>query len=406
MTGTPLNRIRVRNFQSHPDTTVELTPGINAFIGESDQGKSAVLRGLLWAVDNRPSGDAIVSDWARDEKGALLDECSVTVESAAGTLRRVKTKGRNGYDVNGVKLDAIRTGVPAEVSAFFGIDAVNVQRQLDPPFLLAESGGARARFFNQLIKLEEIDQTMSAAESLRRATAAAIKPIEAGILETENALAVLEGLPAVQEKARVLQAEEVELRTLESRKMALAGVLVELRAARERVKKYRGLEALEASADTLAELVAELSQASRRYNGIHAVLSSLRASREQLARLPLVPEIEFRLVEQEADSVKLTTADTKRTALQDLLAKLKEARRVAALPDPAPLEASLASLEKVLVSVGRFADRRRGLRALLDEIAAKKAAIPYISQELEALQASLPTTCPTCGGPMKESENG
>ena len=33
-----IKSVRVRNFQSHPDTAVDFAPGINAFIGESDQG--------------------------------------------------------------------------------------------------------------------------------------------------------------------------------------------------------------------------------------------------------------------------------------------------------------------------------------------------------------------------------
>jgi hypothetical protein len=401
-----LTRIQVRNFQSHPATTVDLSPGINAFIGESDQGKSAVLRGLLWAIDNRPSGDAIVSDWARDEKGVLTDECSVTVDSTAGNLRRIKTKSRNGYDVNGLKLDAIRTGVPAEVSSFFGIEAVNVQRQLDPPFLLADSGGARARFFNQLIKLEEIDQTMSAAESLRRATAAAIKPLEADIATTEASLAVLQGLPGVRDKAEALREDEDQLRILEARKAALAQLLSSLRAAREEVTRFSGLEAIEAAADTLAELVSELSQKGRRYNGLHGVVTSLRETKAALLRLPWVPRVEDVLTDLEVDTLLLDRERARRDGLRDVLAALAEARTTAALPDPAPVEASLGSVEKLLTARARFVERERGLRLLVNEIRNKRAQLPYIDQEIEALLASLPDTCPTCGAPMKGSEHG
>ena len=40
-----IKRLHLRNFQSHPDTEVELSPGINAFVGASDQGKTATIRG-------------------------------------------------------------------------------------------------------------------------------------------------------------------------------------------------------------------------------------------------------------------------------------------------------------------------------------------------------------------------
>lgn len=406
MSSGVLTRARIRNFQSHPDTAVDFAPGINAFIGESDQGKSAVLRGLLWAVDNRPSGDAIVSDWARDEKGVLTDECSVTVESDAGTLRRIKTKGRNGYDVNGLKLDAIRTGVPTEVASFFGIESVNVQRQLDPPFLLADSGGARARFFNQLIKLEEIDQTMSAAESLRRTTAAAIKPIEVEIETTKGALGVLEGLPAVQEKAEALRVDEAELRVLEARKAALGAVLVSLRESRELVRRFQGLDAIEAAADTLADLAGELGQKSRRYNGIHGALKALREARDGLLRLPYIPGIEARLNDVEVDLLLLGREQARRTGLREVLAALTAARTTAALPDPSKLETTVGGLEKILVSLNRFEDRRRGLRPLVNEIRNKRVQLPYIDAEITALTAALPDTCPACGAPLKGIGHG
>lgn len=406
MSSGVLTRARIRNFQSHPDTTVDFAPGINAFIGESDQGKSAVLRGILWAVDNRPSGDAIVSDWARDEKGVLTDECSVTVESDAGTLRRIKTKGRNGYDVNGLKLDAIRTGVPTEVASFFGIESVNVQRQLDPPFLLADSGGARARFFNQLIKLEEIDQTMSAAESLRRATAGAIKPLEAEIASTEAALGVLEGLPAVQEKAQALLVDEDRLRALEARKAALTAVLTSLRESRELVNRFRGLDAIEAAADTLADLAGELGQKSRRYNGIYGALKALREARDGLLRLPFVPGIESRLDDVDVDLLLLSRERARRDGLREVLSALTVARTTAALPDPSKIEAALDSVAKIVVSLNRFEDRRRGLRALVNEIRNKRAQLPYIDEEIAALSAALPDTCPACGAPLKGIGHG
>ena len=44
------------NFQSHLNTVIELHPGLNILVGESDQGKTAIIRALRWLFYNEPRG--------------------------------------------------------------------------------------------------------------------------------------------------------------------------------------------------------------------------------------------------------------------------------------------------------------------------------------------------------------
>ena len=65
-----IKSIQIKNIQSHKDTSLEFSPGINAIVGSSNNGKSAVLRALYWARYNRPLGtDTLLSHWAVDKKG-------------------------------------------------------------------------------------------------------------------------------------------------------------------------------------------------------------------------------------------------------------------------------------------------------------------------------------------------
>ena len=49
-----IKSIHVVGFQSHADSTIEFDPGVNVLIGQSDSGKTAVVRALDWALNNRP----------------------------------------------------------------------------------------------------------------------------------------------------------------------------------------------------------------------------------------------------------------------------------------------------------------------------------------------------------------
>ena len=164
-----IKSLEIKNIQSHKDSILEFSPGINALVGTSNNGKSAILRALNWAVNNRPLGvEVLLSNWAYDKNGKQNDEMSVTVEKDTGTLIRRKTKTENEYIIDGEKLEAIKTDVPEEVKRFFALSETNMQKQQDAPFLLSLSSGKIAEYFNRIVRLDIIDRVLSNAESSRR----------------------------------------------------------------------------------------------------------------------------------------------------------------------------------------------------------------------------------------------
>ena len=58
-----IQKLNIQNFQSHKDTKLEFHPGVNVIIGQSDSGKTAIIRALRWLIWNRPGGDDFRSDW-------------------------------------------------------------------------------------------------------------------------------------------------------------------------------------------------------------------------------------------------------------------------------------------------------------------------------------------------------
>ena len=111
-----IKSIELKNIQSHENTRLVFDKGINVIVGSSNNGKSAILRGLYWVRYNRPLGiDTLASHWALNDKGDLKSEMAVTVENDFGAVTRKRTKNDNQYIVNGKVLDVVKSDVPADV---------------------------------------------------------------------------------------------------------------------------------------------------------------------------------------------------------------------------------------------------------------------------------------------------
>ena len=132
--------IQLHNFQSHRDSVLRFVGGINVIQGQSDSGKTAILRALEWVRLNRPRGTSMIHNGQK--------ESSVTILLTAGQIDKYRSSTKNGYrvEIDGAseQFDVVGSDVPVEVTRALQIDDLNVQRQLDPHFLLFDSPGAIA----------------------------------------------------------------------------------------------------------------------------------------------------------------------------------------------------------------------------------------------------------------------
>lgn len=182
-----IKQIRFKNFLSHKDTVIPLLPGVNAIAGKSDSGKSAIFHGLRWLIENKPSGDSFRSHWGGD----TMVEVTLFNDTV---VQRIRTDKDNLYVVNGKELRAFGQGdPPKEVQQALNIGDVNVQAQMDAPFLLGNSGGDVARYLNRIVSLDVIDSSLAninkeVAETKRSlvSTQASVKQKEEELLQYEH----------------------------------------------------------------------------------------------------------------------------------------------------------------------------------------------------------------------------
>lgn len=108
-----IKKIVLENFQSHKYTEIELDQHLNVIVGPSDHGKTAIIRGLKWALFNEPSGDFFIREGE--------NECSVTVIFNDGSkIKRYRSKSKNAYYLYNNKgeetvFEGFGTKVPEEI---------------------------------------------------------------------------------------------------------------------------------------------------------------------------------------------------------------------------------------------------------------------------------------------------
>ena len=169
-----ITSVIIHNFQSHEDTTVNFKDGLNTIIGESNSGKTSILRAIRWCLDNDPKG----SDFITTGK----DDCSVTVIFDDGTkISRTRTRNDSGtYDVIGKTIQPDGTvtqwtqvykgfanDIPVEIANIHQMPKINLTKdicthlnmmsQLDGPFLVTESPQTKAAIIGRLTGTQIID---------------------------------------------------------------------------------------------------------------------------------------------------------------------------------------------------------------------------------------------------------
>jgi len=149
-----IKALKIRNVQSHKKTNLRFSKGVNVILGSTDSGKSAIFRSIRFCAKNEPKGNLICSNWGGRTKVVLIpDETTVT---------RIKEKNTNTYLVHQknaekLKLTAFGAKVPSEVETALNLSEINLQQQMDGPFLLNKTPGAVAAHFNKIANLEVID---------------------------------------------------------------------------------------------------------------------------------------------------------------------------------------------------------------------------------------------------------
>lgn len=243
-----IDTILLENFQAHEKTLLELDKGVNVIVGESDAGKSAILRAIYWTLFGRPTGDSIIRQGAKEP-------CRVKIKTSDGhEVVRVKGCGKNQYEVDGEVYKAFNKSVPEDVTNALNMDRLNFSLQLDPPFLFSMSGGEVAQYMNKLVDLEVITSSLSRVNQMVRKAEENSRSLEVSIEEKEAALSKMAWVDAAKKAVEKMEAKDRKSFKL---KKSYATLRLELEHLEEAEQKVQSLSHVEEADNMLSSILAK-----------------------------------------------------------------------------------------------------------------------------------------------------
>ncbi|MHA1860621.1 MAG: AAA family ATPase [Candidatus Asgardarchaeia archaeon] len=445
-----IRRIKLVNWRSHRETTLEFSGGTNILVGIMGAGKSSVLEGIVFglfgtmpAVQRRRIRLSEIVREGCEEAYVILDfDRNGRRYSVKRTIR--KGKGDAELRVDDRLVEVKPEAVSRYVEEVLGIDYDLFVRAVYSPqngmdYFIALSPSERKRQLDEIVGIDEYEKVRSKAVHVINLLKRRLTDLEKEI-ESANVDDLHSRISDAERKRKALEDEKISLRShLEDMMRKMDGVRAKLDEV-DRVRKQRlsltdrltsfdsELKTLRSSykgydgshLDNLVNKASEmdeiLSKLSRSEYSLNERLSSLReALSDANRRLALVEEAKSKLSELESvyeeidlgsveeklreEESKLLELEKKRSALEQEVRSLRADEQ--RLRD---LEKRLSDLEKERDSLRDYTDRglvdlRKQLEVDLQWEASLREIINMVSRSLEQLREA-EGVCPVCGSPL------
>ena len=284
-----LEKIILKNFQSHNYTELDLSRGVNVIVGPSDSGKTAIMRAIRWNLFNEPSG----VDFVREGES----EVSVTVRFQDGIeITRLRGKSKNQYilrqpEEDEVIFEGFGTHVPQEIRETTGIYKVmlddkkslplNFSDQLEGPFLLQETDAYKAQAIGRMVGVDVLDETMRNTLRDKKQLSTQKDLVVSEIEETEKSLEAFQSLDEKLERRDKLTSHLEKLKDLEKRSDEAKRYLDELRHINTERSKVMGVLDDYAHLDEIKDRLLSLENKAGRYYRDSMLLESYLRNRRE-----------------------------------------------------------------------------------------------------------------------------
>jgi DNA repair exonuclease SbcCD ATPase subunit len=265
-----INNININGFQTHTNTKITFSPGLNVIVGSSDRGKSAILRSLLWLFKNKFGGES-VRNWGLKKEDLIFVSAAVD----GHTIIKNRKNGKNWYVIDGTKFEALKTDVPQELLNIINLSEFNIQTQHGSYCLIDDSPGEVTRKINELAQLDVIDRLFHNLNIRIRTTGEDIEEEEGRIKEYERRISNFDYLGEVEtiisdldKKMLVLKRIETEcgglekvLGTVSDLEVSIANgdkILVYESLVKETIKQTETYETVQKEIDSLSQFVGDI----------------------------------------------------------------------------------------------------------------------------------------------------
>jgi len=352
-----IKSLGIGNFQSHKETDLEFSEGVNIIVGPSDSGKSSILRAINWPINNRPSGEAFKSNWEGETFVDLELDNEVVISREKGKDNLYVISGHEGKEP--VEFKAFGQGVPDEIKQELQMSEINIQYQLDAPFLLSNSPGEVARYLNNIVKLDKIDSSLSNI-------------------------------------SKWLRQEQGDLKR---------GIIY-LTELKDQERQYNWLDQADGQLTNLEGLIGQISDKNNKSTDLLYIINNISDINIEKVKIQLVLKAELQLIKLqtlEAEILKIRASKEKAISLyRDLENIDSRLCNIRILTDLSPKIEPLLTLNR---DIDKLTDKAENLEGLIDDISDIQTKKIHRGQQLEMMQKEfddlMPDTCPLCGQGIK-----
>lgn len=307
-----IDTITLRNFQSHKNSTLELCKGVNVIVGDSDTGKSAIIRSLYWTAFGKPAGTSIM-------RHSVVNPTIIEVTTEQGVLKKVRNERSGYYELNGTVFKGFGTAIPQPIISFLNLGEINFMRQLDPLFLLSKSGGELAQYLNKLINLDIIDSSLTNIKQSVNVDKNALAACEDNIQRLEKQLKDFEFVPEM-EKA-ITQIEELEATHAKLTKMQkCTKQCVEIaKECRARLQKSNWVKAAQKLVASTEVTIHKLGALTAKQNDVRMALSRYKKAKRDVGSCQYDKQLEGAILGCSALHTKIKALAKREKILEDAI---------------------------------------------------------------------------------------
>ena len=305
-----IKQVNLTNFQSHKKTELNFSPNVNVIVGSSDNGKSSIIRAINWAVSNRPLGIGNVSRWALDKKNTIVRPHSVTVKQNDSTILRKKVKEENTYEVDGEELKAFGTDVPEEVQDAFNFSNINIQSQLEPPFLLSESAGEISRTLNKIVNIDKIDSSLKKIGSMKRETNNNASSASKALVELNERLETFSFITDVEKEITKLEHEQTLIDFMRDNFEKCEVLTEKIRTLKDKLKAYKTIPKVAKLIEKAIIMKRETEETENYISSLTETLSTITDLTQEMLEIEPMSKLNIdQLIEDKETISKLTDTE-------------------------------------------------------------------------------------------------
>ena len=404
-----IRKVTLKNFESHESSEIDFTEGLNLIIGQSNQGKSSIVRAIAMVVANRFTIESVRTG---------TEFCTVRIDTDKGFVQAERGESRNHWivgtpDGQQKEYRNIGTTVPPEVPEILGMaervrgdikELPNIMFQLEKHYILSEIDGKKttsnmiARMMDDAIGiggLEELIKDIASDFATKKKELGTkniqISEVRGKILD----ISIFESYQKSVEESRNLLREAESLNELLESAKSLSERLQKNRERFSQIKDYLvvsdGLEPLSDGLRKNLEHFKRISRAAQICRETQKLNSRLESSKPLTS---LVKNVDSAIGKYKI----LVKARNTQARIQEITRRLSSS-----LPElDSQMEEYAKSLQNVTNAQKMLFDARtlyKKIRKISNDFISKESSLKDAESRLESLKKTL-GNCPLCGGKL------